>query len=96
MSYREQVITSINAGIDMLMEVERFDEAKQIIIDAVKSGEISEERVDDAVTRIIRVKKRQACLRILFSKKRRQNRRKPVLWNTEKSQKNWSRRVLSS
>ena len=30
-SYREQVVTSINAGIDMLMEVERFDEAKQII-----------------------------------------------------------------
>ena len=56
-SYREQVITSINAGIDMLMEVGRFDEAKQIITDAVKSGEISEERVDDAVTRIIRVKK---------------------------------------
>ena len=56
-SYREQVITSINAGIDMLMEVERFDEAKQIIIDAVKSGEISEERLDNAVTRIIKVKK---------------------------------------
>ncbi len=56
-SYREQVVTSVNAGIDMLMEVERFDEAKQIIVDAVKSGEISEERVDDAVTRIIKVKK---------------------------------------
>ena len=56
-SYRDQVITSINAGIDMLMEVQRYDEAIQIIIDAVKSGEISEERVDDAVTRIIKVKK---------------------------------------
>ena len=56
-SYSEQIITSINAGIDMLMEVERFDEAKQIIVDAVNSGEISEERVNDAVTRIIRVKK---------------------------------------
>ena len=56
-SYKDQVITSVNAGIDMLMEVERFDEAKQIITDAVKSGEISEERVDDAVTRIIKVKK---------------------------------------
>ena len=55
--YREQVITSINAGIDMLMEVERFDETKQIIVDAVKNGEISEDRVDDAVTRIIKVKK---------------------------------------
>lgn len=58
-SYKEQVITSVNAGIDMLMEVERFDEAKQIITDAVNSGEISEERVDDAVTRIIRVKKEE-------------------------------------
>ncbi len=58
-SYREQIITSVNAGIDMLMEVERFDEARQIIVDAVKSGEISEERVDDAVTRIIRVKKEE-------------------------------------
>ena len=56
-SYREQVVTSVNAGIDMLMEVERFEEARQIIVDAVKSGEISEERVDDAVTRILRVKK---------------------------------------
>ena len=56
-SYREQVIKSINAGIDMLMETDRFDEAKQIIIEAVGSGDISEERVNDAVTRIIRVKK---------------------------------------
>ena len=56
-SYRDQVITSINAGIDMLMEIQRYDEAMQIITDAVKSGEISEERVDDAVTRIIKVKK---------------------------------------
>lgn len=55
-TYKEQVITSVNAGIDMLMEVERYDEAMRIIIDAVKSGEISEERVDDAVCRIIQVK----------------------------------------
>ena len=56
-SYREQVIKSINAGIDMLMETDRFDEAKQIIVDAVGSGEISEERVNDAAARIIKVKK---------------------------------------
>ena len=56
-SYRDQVITSINAGIDMLMEIQRYDEVIQIITDAVKSGEISEERVNDAVTRIIKVKK---------------------------------------
>ncbi len=56
-SYKEQVIKSINAGIDMLMETDKFDEAKQIIVDAVKSGDITEERVNDAVTRIIKVKK---------------------------------------
>ena len=56
-SYREQVIRSINAGIDMLMETDRFTEVQQIIVDAVRSGEISEERINDAVTRIIKVKK---------------------------------------
>jgi len=56
-SYDEQVITSVNAGIDMLMETDRFEEAQDIIVDAVKSGDISQERIDDAVTRIIKVKK---------------------------------------
>ena len=53
---RENVILCVNAGIDMLMEWENFEECRQIIIDAVESGEITEERIDDAVTRIIRVK----------------------------------------
>lgn len=56
-SYDEQVIKSVNAGIDMLMETDRFEEARDIIIDAVNSGDISQERIDDAVTRIIKVKK---------------------------------------
>jgi beta-glucosidase len=56
-TYQEQVITCVNAGIDMLMETDRFDEARDIIMDAVDSGDISEERIDDAVTRIIKVKK---------------------------------------
>ncbi len=55
-TYKQQVITSVNAGIDMLMEVERYDEAMNIIIDAANSGEISMERIDDAVTRILKVK----------------------------------------
>ncbi|WP_295072955.1 glycoside hydrolase family 3 protein [Ruminococcus sp.] len=56
-SYEEQVIAAINAGIDMLMEPNKFDEARDVIIDAVKNGDITEERVNDAVTRIIKVKK---------------------------------------
>ena len=68
-SYREQVVTSINAGIDMLMEIKRFDETMQIITDAVKSGEISEERMDDAVTRIIKVKKEEGLFEDPFLEK---------------------------
>ena len=55
-SYKEKVIKSVNAGIDMLMETDHFEEVRRIIIDAVNSKEISEERVNDAVARIIKVK----------------------------------------
>lgn len=55
-SYEQQVINSVNAGIDMLMEVEDYDTAKNIIVEAVSNGKITKERVDDAVTRIIQVK----------------------------------------
>ena len=53
---KENVILSVNSGIDMLMESENFEEAMYCIIEAVNEGSISEERVDDAVTRIIQVK----------------------------------------
>ncbi len=56
-SYYDQVVTSVNAGIDMLMEVERFDEARDIIVEAVQKGDIEESRIDDAVCRILKVKK---------------------------------------
>lgn len=55
-TYEDQVITAINSGIDMLMEVASYNEAMKIIVDAVNSGRISEERVNDAVKRIIQVK----------------------------------------
>ena len=56
-TYEAQVISAVNCGIDVLMEGERYDEAMQIIIGAAGRGEISMARIDDAVTRIIRVKK---------------------------------------
>lgn len=54
--YYDQVVNSVNAGIDMLMEVDTFDEAMGIIVSAVENGDISEDRVNDAVRRIIQVK----------------------------------------
>lgn len=53
---KEQVIMAVNAGIDMLMQPENFDACAKYIIEAVQEGKISQERVDDAVTRIIRAK----------------------------------------
>ncbi len=55
-SYEDQVVTAINSGIDMLMEVNYYDEAAQIIVEAVEDGRITQDRVDDAVRRIIKVK----------------------------------------
>lgn len=55
-NYPDQVAAVVNAGVDMLMEALNFREAKNAIIDAVESGKISEERVNDAVRRIIQVK----------------------------------------
>ena len=54
--YETQVVVAVNSGIDMLMEAEKFDTAKHVIVEAVLRGDIPMERVDDAVTRIIRVK----------------------------------------
>ena len=56
-TFKEQVAAAINAGIDMLMEPSQYDNARKIIVSSVKSGAISEERADDAVRRIIKVKK---------------------------------------
>lgn len=53
---KDQVITAVNAGIDMLMQPEDFNLCAQYIIEAVKEGSIAGERIDDAVTRIIRAK----------------------------------------
>ena len=58
----EQTIIAINAGIDMLMEPERYGDCRQYIIDAVNSGRITMERVDDAVYRILSVKKQMGVL----------------------------------
>ena len=56
-SYKENVIIGVNAGIDMFMTSTDHEVALQYIIDGVNEGKISEDRINDAVTRIIRVKK---------------------------------------
>lgn len=56
LTYKEQVGQAVNAGVDMIMESTAWKEAYNAILDLVEEGEISMERIDDAVTRILRVK----------------------------------------
>lgn len=55
-NFQEQVWISINAGIDMLMQPEKWKIAIESIIEGVKDGHILEDRIDDAVSKILKVK----------------------------------------
>jgi beta-glucosidase len=55
-NFKQQIITSINAGVDMLMEPYDWEVAIGLIVEAVEDNLITEERIDDAVTRILTVK----------------------------------------
>lgn len=55
-SFEAQVAACVNAGVDMLMEPNRYKEAVNAIISGVENGTIAQERVDDAVSRILTVK----------------------------------------
>lgn len=55
-SYVENVALAVNAGVDMLMEPNNYNTAVKAIISNVNKGKISEERINDAVARILTVK----------------------------------------
>ncbi len=59
---KEQTITAVNAGIDMLMEASNYEECRTYIVEAVNENKISMDRVDDAVRRILTVKKEMGIL----------------------------------
>ena len=55
-NYKEQIIIAVNSGIDWLMEPDRYEECATYLVEAVEEGSISQERMDEAVTRIIQLK----------------------------------------
>ncbi|MBP5492735.1 MAG: glycoside hydrolase family 3 protein [Clostridiales bacterium] len=55
-SLKDNVILSVNAGVDMFMEEKDYLIVRDYIIEAVNEGSISMERIDEAVTRIIQFK----------------------------------------
>ncbi len=52
---REATKLAVNAGIDLLMNPYDAD-VVDLIVELVEAGEISKERIDDAVTRVLRLK----------------------------------------
>ncbi|BBN08676.1 beta-glucosidase [Marchantia polymorpha subsp. ruderalis] len=55
-NYTNSVLKSINAGLDMIMVPFDYEAYISGMLSLVNDGEISMERIDDAVTRILRVK----------------------------------------
>ncbi|HSH02721.1 MAG TPA: glycoside hydrolase family 3 N-terminal domain-containing protein [Anaerolineae bacterium] len=50
------VVTSINAGLDMIMVPFKYKRFIETLIKAVEAGDVSMERIDDAVARILQAK----------------------------------------
>lgn len=55
-TFPEQVVASVNAGVDMLMQPDNYALAFKELKAAVERGAIAGARLDDAVRRILRVK----------------------------------------
>jgi beta-glucosidase len=54
--YRSKVEQSVNAGMDMVMVPDRYQEFINTLKTLVNEGKVSMSRIDDAVSRILRVK----------------------------------------
>ncbi len=76
-TYREQIINAVNSGIDIMMLTEKYDEAAKIIVDAVSNGKITDQRVDDAVRRIIQLKMDKGLFEDPYQDGRKANQSKP-------------------
>lgn len=55
-SSADAAVTAIKAGCDMLLMPENFEEAYNAVLQAVQDGVISEERIDDSLKRVYRIK----------------------------------------
>jgi beta-N-acetylhexosaminidase len=55
-SSAEAAIMAIEAGVDMILMPQNFQEAYNGLLEAVQSGRISEERIDESLHRIYRIK----------------------------------------
>lgn len=59
-SSADAAIKALEAGADILLEPKNYKEAYQAVLDAVNNGTISQERIDESLHRIYRVKYQDA------------------------------------
>ena len=52
----EATLLAVNAGADIVLMPKEFDKAYEGILTAVKNGTVSEDRIDESVSRILRLK----------------------------------------
>ena len=52
----QAAVAAINAGADMILMPEDFETAYTGVLDAVNNGTISQDRIDESLRRIYRVK----------------------------------------
>ena len=55
-SQKEAAVKAVAAGVDIILMPKDFHGAVDGILEAVKNGEISENRINESVLRIIKVK----------------------------------------
>ncbi|MCL2826815.1 MAG: glycoside hydrolase family 3 protein, partial [Eggerthellaceae bacterium] len=55
-SSAEIAVMAVNAGVDILLMPQDVDATVNAIVSAVENGDIPESRIDESVTRILRVK----------------------------------------
>ncbi len=58
----DQVVKAVNAGIDLLMQPYNGEETYDALLNAVNDGRISEERINEAVSRILDMKGKAGLL----------------------------------
>ena len=66
-NYKQCVEIAINAGMDMVMLTKRYEEFIRSLVELVNEGRVPMSRVDDAVTRILRVKYAAGLMKKDFS-----------------------------
>jgi beta-glucosidase len=68
--YPDQVRASVNAGVDMFMEVDQTALFEKTLTDEVHAGRVSVRRIDDAVSRILTAKFRLGLFEHPFTNRR--------------------------